>query len=325
MKLRLRREAIPALAAIAAFVVGALTTPYFLDARYLLDTSTLYVECGLLALGMTFVIVSGNIDLSVASTMALAACVVAKVLASGLPIPFAIMVGLGLGAGLGTLNGLLVAYLRLPSFVVTLASMAAYRGIAQVMVGAQSERLPSAFVGIDLAKVPGTPVPVPLALLILGALVAGIVFHRTVFGRWVQAVGTNERAAFASGVPTARVKAAVFALSGAIAGLCGLLIDSRLGVARYDHARGLELDVITAVVLGGVAITGGVGTIVGPLLALLAIALLRTEMGVANVTAEYQLAAVGTLLIVAIVFGNLVETWAASRESRKDGPEEIAT
>jgi rhamnose transport system permease protein len=141
------------------------------------------------------------------------------------------------------------------------------------------------------------------------ALLVGLLLHRTVFGRWVFSVGTNEKASYFSGVPTARVKVAVFAISGLMAAMAGFLIDSRLGVARFDHGKGLEVDVIAAVVVGGASIYGGVGTVLGSMIALLLIALIRTGMGVANIGAEYQLAAVGALLIVAVLIGNVSERW----------------
>ncbi len=293
----------PAVLAVAVFAHGATTSPHFLDLRYLLDSSTLYVETGLLALGMTLVIVAGAIDLSVAATLALVACVVTKLLNAGWPALAALPFGLGLGAALGAINGLLVARFRLPSFMVTFATMAAYRGLAQVLVGTQSARVPTPLTGLDLVAVPGTPIPAPLAVFGVAALAVALVRHRTVFGRRLVALGTNERAAFYAGVPTAQTTVGVFALSGLLAGLAGLLIASRLGVARYDHGRGTEVDAIVAVVLGGASIAGGSGTVAGTLLALLLVGLLRTDMGLANVTAEYQLAAIGTLLIGAVLLG----------------------
>lgn len=308
-----RREMVPAVLAILAFAVGAFASPYFLDARYLLDASSLYVEIGLLALGMTLVIVAGHIDLSVASILALVACVTAKLLNSGWSPAMALPTGLALGTALGWLNGAIVARLKLPSFVVTLATMAAYRGAAQVLVGSESAKVPANLIGIDFSTVPETPIPLPLAILVVTAILVGLVLHRTVLGRWIVACGTNERAAFFSGVPTPRVTATVFAMSGFLAGFAGLIIGSRLGVARFDHGRGMEVDAITAVVLGGASIAGGSGTVLGTGLALLLIALLRTGMGVANVTAEYQLAAVGTLLVVSVIVGNLADRVRSSR------------
>jgi rhamnose transport system permease protein len=311
-----RPPIVPAVLVVLAFVAGAIASPFFLDVRYLLDASSLYAETGLLVLGVTLVIVAGQIDLSVAAIMALVACVVAKMLAAGLPVPVVLAAGLGLGAGLGLINGWLVAYLRLPSFVVTLATMASFRGVAQVLMGAESQRLPAGLVGIDYAKVPGTPIPVPLAMVAVFSVAIGVLLHRTVFGRTIVAVGTNERASTFSGVRTERVKLLVFMLSGLLAAVAGMMIDSRLGVARFDHGKGLEVDVIAAVVVGGASIYGGVGTVLGSVLALLLIALIRTGLGVANVGAEYQLAAVGTLLIVAVLVGNVSEHWSKLRPAK---------
>lgn len=301
-RLLARRETAPAILVVLAFIAGVIESPYFLDFRYLLDSSSLYVETGLLALGMTLVVITAEIDLSVASTMALVACSTAKLLALHCPVWLALAAGPVLGAALGCVNGVLVAYLRLPSFLVTLATLAAYRGAAQVMLGPSSVSLPPSLVGVGTIKL--LAIPAPLILLALVAVLVGLVLHRTVLGRWIYTVGTNERAARYSGVPTEAVKVFVFTLSGALAGLAALVINSRLGVARFDDAQGLELDVVTAVVLGGTSITGGTGTILGSMLALVLIGLIRTGMGLANVTAEYQLAAVGTLLVVAVVIGN---------------------
>jgi rhamnose transport system permease protein len=300
-------ELVAACLLVAAFVVGASLSPYFLDVPFLMDSTTLYVEAGIMALGMTFIIVSGNIDLSVASTLALVATVTAVLhVELGLAMPLAILAGLVLGTLAGALNGWLVARLRLPALAVTLATLALYRGIAQIFLGDHSlSQFPSWFVGIDRVKVPGTSIPVLLVLFLLLALVLALVLHRTVFGRWVYALGTNEEAARYSGVPVDRVKILIFALSGFLAAVAGLIMDSRLAVARFDHARGLELDVITAVVLGGTNIYGGRGTIIGSVIAILLVGFLRTGMGVANVKAESQLAVVGALLILAVIASNL--------------------
>ncbi len=302
-----RPELVTAALVVLAFIAGAIESPYFLHAGYLLDQTSLYVEGGFLALGMTFVIVGGQIDLSVASAMALVAAVTAKLFAAGWPVWAGGSAGLALGALLGWFNGFLVGRLRLPSFMVTLATMAGFRGAAQALLGAQSVRIPARFEGIDRLHVLGTPAPVPLVLLAIGAVFAAALLHRTVFGRWVFSIGTNHRAALFSGVPVARVTTALFVLSGVCAGIGGLLIDSRLGVARYDHARGLELDVITAVVLGGASISGGKGSILGTVLAVLLLMLVRTNMGVSNVTAEYQLTAIGALLVIAVLIRSAFE------------------
>jgi len=300
---------------ILAFVGGAILSPFFLDVGFLFNYTSLFIEVGIMAIGMTFVIISGNIDLSVASTLALVASV-AGVLFFDLSIPMAltIVLALGLGAALGWFNGLMVTRMKLPSLAVTLATLALYRGAAQILVGDDSRpklawsrdvTFPEWFVGIHRIYIPGTPIPVPLVIFIVLAIVMGIVLHRTIFGRWTYSIGTNQQAARFSGVPTDRVKLLIFTLSGFLSGLAGLMMVSRLGVARYDHARGWELDVITAVVLGGTDIFGGRGTMFGTVVAYLLLIFLRTGMGVANIKAESQLAVIGSLLIISILMSNV--------------------
>ena len=297
---------------VISFYVSASISPYFLDVDYLLGSTTLYLEAGMLALAMTLVIVAGQIDLSVASTLALVACLCAW-LGEHTQIPWGLILALAPMAGLalGAFNGWLVAYFGLPSLAVTLATMALYRGAAQILVGDHSIRLPDWLVGIDYVNIPGTPVPLPLLLFLFVALLFALLLHKTVFGRWIVSIGTNEEAARFSGVPVPRVKFLVFAISGMMASLAGLMMASRFEVARFDHARGMELDVITAVVLGGTNIFGGRGTIFGSVVALFLIAILKTGMGVANVKAENQLAIVGILLIAAVIANNLMVKWQA--------------
>lgn len=306
-------EGIAAVLLVIAFGVSAMNSPYFLDTAYLLKSSSLYIETGLIALGMTFVIVSGNIDLSVASTLTLSACFCAEVAKAGLPMELAAPLTLAVACLLGLVNGLVVVYARLPSFVVTLATMAIYRGIAQVRLGPGALAFPEAYKGVDRIKLTG--VPISLIGLLALAVVAGFLLHRTVFGRWVVSVGANDEAANYAGLPSNRTKLLVFAIAGFTAGLAGLHIGSRLGYARFDHAQGLELDAITAVVLGGASIFGGRGTILGTVLAVFLVAVLRIGMGVANVKAEYQLAAIGTLLVLAVLASNLLNTVGSRRKA----------
>lgn len=301
-------EGVALLLLIVAFVVSGIREPRFLDAAYLFDRSTLYTETALLALTMTLVIVAGHIDLSVTSILALTGALVAT-LSDRLHIPLGVLIPLApvLGGLLGWLNGYLVAWRGLPSLVVTLATMALYRGVAQILLGDGSVALPSWFTGIERVEIPGTYIHVPLVIVV--ACVAGFValLHGTVFGRQIVAIGVNPEAARYSGVPVARRLTLLFILSGAMAGICSLLLLSRLGVARYDHARGLELDVITAVVLGGTSIFGGRGTIYGSMIALLLIAVVQTGMGVAGVKAEVQVTAIGFLLIAAVLIARLTQ------------------
>lgn len=293
---------------VVAFVVSANLSPYFLDLVYLFESTSLYIELGILALAMTLVIVSGNIDLSVASGLALVGAV-AALLHVELGVPMILVVPLSLltGCVLGLFNGLLVTRLGLPSLTVTLGTLALYRGIAQILMGDHSiAGFPDWFLGADYVKIGGI-VPLPLILFCLLACAAAALLHKTVFGRHVFAIGTNEAAARYSGMPVDRVKLIVFALSGLAMGVGALLMLSRLGVARYDLALGNELTVITAVVFGGVHIFGGRGRIIGVVLALFAIACLQEGMGVAHIKSESQLVVIGGLLLVSIALGNWLQ------------------
>jgi len=298
-------ETITMILLIAAFAVSASLSPYFLDIRYLLDSTSLYMEVGLMALAMTLVIISGNIDLSIASNLALTAVICAKLYSSlGVPMAVALILAPVIGSALGLANGLVVTMLRLPSLAVTLGTLALYRGLAQVLVGDHSiGHFPDWFTGIDYRYL--GPMPMPLLIFLGAAVLFALLLHKTVFGRCVFAVGTNELAAKFSGIRTGRVKLAIFTLSGAMAGCGAMMMLSRLSVARYDLALGDELAVITTVVLGGTDIFGGRGTILGTALALLLLDIIRRGMGVANVSAEDQLAVTGALLVAAVLLARL--------------------
>jgi rhamnose transport system permease protein len=296
-----------AAALLAAAVVSAwVLMPSFGDIGYLADKSTVYVESGLMVLAMTLIIVAGHIDLSCASTLGLVGTLIAFChVRLGIPLETMLVLAVPLGAALGAINGAAVAGLGLPSLVVTLATMALYRGVAQVLIGDHSLSLPQWFVGIDRITVAGTPLRLPLLVLLAAAIVLGLLLHRTVLGRWIVAMGTNSEAARYSGVPVGGVTFLLFVLSGAVSALGAVLMLSRLSVARYDHGAGLELSVVTAVVLGGASIYGGRGTIFGSMLAMLLVAVVQTGMGLGGIREDNQVTAIGALLVVAVIMSNL--------------------
>jgi len=298
------RELVPLGLLFVVLFVGSRLSGRFLDGPYLLDTLNLYVEVGLLAVGMTFVIMCGEIDLSVASTTVLSACVAAKVCPPECPPLQLVAVAVLTGTVLGFLNGLLVAWVRVPSFLATLATMATYRGTAQAWLGAFSAKWP-AMKGLDRAHLGATTVPWPPVVCLVVIVLAGVLLHRTVYGRWVAAVGTNPVAARFSGLPVERTKLLAFTMTGALAGLAAVFLGSRFGVVRHDLVRGAELEAITAVVVGGTSILGGQGSMMGTGVALLLVAAAKTAMGVAGVKPEVQVTVVGALLVVAVLAGNM--------------------
>jgi rhamnose transport system permease protein len=301
-------EVVVTILLVVAFAVSSLASPFFLDAEFLFKETLLYMEMGILAIALTPLLISGNLDLSVASAMVMIGGLSAYAHAElGLPMVLSLLLAMVLGVLAGGLNGLLVAYLRLPWLTVTLGTLALYRGIAQILLGVHSiQDFPEWFIGIDKITIPGTQIPAPFVIFLLLALIFGLMLHKSVLGRWIYALGTNEQAAHFSGIPIQRIKLLLFVLTGLMAAIAGVMITSRLAVARYDHARGMELDAITAVVLGGTSIFGGRGTIYGTVVAIFLVGVLRTGMGVANVKVESQLAVIGSLLVVSVIVSNLL-------------------
>jgi len=308
-------EAVAVLLLLGAFVAGACLSRDFLDARYLINSTSLYMETALMALAMTFVIISGNIDLSVASNLALTGVLCAELHTRGhVPMALVVLAAPLIGALLGLVNGLLITLLRLPSLTVTLGTLALYRGLAQVMIGDAAVRgFPKWFTDVDQRRVAGW-VPLPLIIFLALAVIAGLVLHKTTFGRGLFALGTNEPAARFSGLRTSAIKLAVFTMAGACAGLASMIMASRLNAVQYNLAEGDELAVITAVVLGGTDIFGGRGTIFGTVVAVFLLGIISRAMGVANIRPEYQLAVTGSLLIFAVVLCRLLTKISTKRQ-----------
>jgi rhamnose transport system permease protein len=299
---------------------------FFLKRANLLDLATPYIFIGLLAFGLTFVVVAGEIDISVASTMAVSAVTTAQIWHAGASIWVAALGGLGVAGALGLANGLLVGVLNLPSLAVTLGTLAAYRGLAYVVLGGNARSgLPTSFTNIGGGYISNE---LPVALLVLVGLTAvlGFVLHATRFGRYLYAIGSNREAARFSGIPVTRVRVTIFVLSGLMAGVAAIVYLGFFGSVQADAASGSELvNVVTAVVLGGVDIFGGSGSMLGVLLALILIAVLRNGMQLANVGGATQDIVIGGLLIGAILAGNFVRAaqggglpWTRLRPSRKE-------
>jgi rhamnose transport system permease protein len=283
-----------------ALGIGSAMSPYFLDAKYLFDKTSSYIPVGFMALAMTFVIIAGQIDLSVASGSLLTAVASASAFHHGLPMPLVIPLALVFGGLLGLFNGILVAYLNLPSLVVTIGTLAFYRGLAQGWIGdATIGNFPKWFVGIDYKKI--GIIPMPLIIFLLVSAILAAILMRSTFGRKIIALGTNESATRYSAIRTARVKLAVFILSGLSMGAAALLQMSQIRTVDQKQFHSDELLAITAVVLGGTDIFGGRGSIPGTVLALLLLVVVRSAMGVANVRVENQLAIVGMLLIASVL------------------------
>lgn len=293
-------------------LVGFINTqlsPFFLRTDNLLRASRDYVEIGLMTLTMVFVIITAGIDLAVASTLGMTASFMGWLFNAGVNIWVAAAAALVLGVLAGAFNGYLIARVKLPPLVVTLGTFALYRGIAYSLLQDNAARgYPASFTWLGQGRVGsigGVGIPVPLVLFAIMAIIFALLLHKTTFGRMTYAIGNNEEASRYAGVPVARVKWAIYTLSGLMGALAGLVLAARFGSTRPDIGLGLELDVITVTVLGGVSISGGSGTMIGALLALLLIAELKFGMGLLNVQGQVQGIIIGLLLILAILLPNV--------------------
>jgi rhamnose transport system permease protein len=300
-----RPEWVTLLLLIIAIWIGSTLSPYFADLRFVLESASPYIEFGLIALVLTLIIITGEIDLSVASIMALCGVVFAQLFHAGVPVGIAITLTLLLGLAAGYFNGTLVTRLGIPSIILTIGTLTLYRGIAQILLGDRSlGRFPSWFVGIDWITV--GIVPVPVIVFFVAAALLGFVLHKTVLGRQIYQIGTNPLTARLSGIPVDRIKLGLFCLSGVVSAIAGLMTVSRLGVARFDMARGGELEIVLIVMLGGTYIFGGRGNMLGTVMALWLLVVMRAGMNVANIKIESQLTVLGLLLIIAIIVSDFI-------------------
>ena len=310
---------------VLVVIYNAHLSPYFLNTDNLLDDTSNFMEIGMIALPMTLIIVAGHIDLSVGSTAALSSVVFATLWQHGWNVWLACLGALLVGLVAGLANGVIITRIRLPSLIVTLGTFALYRGLANGILGSgEISGFPTAFSGIDLRYLPGTHIPAPLVIFVALALLIGLLLHGTVMGRYIFAIGNNEEASRFSGVAVDRVVLSLFALSGFISALAGLVLTSRLVTSRSDLATGFELTAITAAVLGGANIFGGEGSIAGTVIALFVLGLLQNGLTLANVSADVQTIVVGSLLILSILVPGIAQRVRMS-PARRRGGERAAT
>jgi rhamnose transport system permease protein len=300
-----RWEVLLGIALVGLILLGTALSPFFLTPGNFSNLVAALMEVAIMALPMTLIIVAGEIDLSVESMAGLASAVLGFLWAAGVPLWIAIPLVLLIGALGGLLNGLLVARGGLPSLVVTLGTLALFRGMALIVLGPTGvSDFPAAFTELGFGHVPGTLIPWPFVIFIVLAGVLGLVLHKTWIGRQIYAIGKNAGTARFSGVRITRVRVGLFVLSGLIASLAGIILTSRLSSARADAGEGMTLTVVTVVLLGGVNVFGGSGTIPGVVLAVLSVAVLQNALRLASVTVEVQSIALGLLLILSVVIPN---------------------
>ncbi|MES2334627.1 MAG: ABC transporter permease [Pseudomonadota bacterium] len=301
---------------LATLALNASFAPEFLTIQNQINLFQLHIEKIIVALIMTLIIINAEIDLSVASIMGLSATLFGYLVNAGVPGGLAILICLAAGLLAGLFNAILIARVGIPSLVVTLAMLIGFRGLARVLVKDNSlGNFPAWFTDLGQKGLVG-PIPLAILLFFLLLVLLGMTLHRTSFGRQVIVIGTNAEVARFSGLNVVRVKTTLFLLSALIAALCGLLYAARLGSVRGDTALGFELDIITMVLLGGVSIFGGKGSMVGVLLSILIILNLRNGMGLMNITGHMQTGVIGLLLIGSVLLPNLLNDFKSRR--RKD-------
>ena len=306
-------EALLVVIAVAIFAVNSFASPYFLDPWSLSDLTFNFTEKGLIALAMALLIISGEIDLSVAAIVALASTMMGMAVQAGASTPMLVAIGIAVGLACGAFNGLLVTRLGLPSIVVTIGTMSLFRGIAFIILGDQAYKgYPESFAFFGQGYV-WWVFSFELALFLFAAMVYWFVLHRTSFGRRVFAIGNNPVACQFSGVRVDRIKFILFCLTGLMSGIASVLITSRLGSTRPSIAQGYELEAITMVVLGGVSILGGAGSILGVVLAAFIMGLVTFGLGLLNVPGIVMSIFIGLLLIIVIA---LPIVWRRLREGR---------
>ena len=285
-------------------IVASVFWPQSLDLQYILSTFTLTAPLALMALVLTLVIIAGEIDLSPASSMALTACVFAAVQQAGVPFPLAVIICIGLGLVLGLFNAFLVVFLRLPSLIATIGTLTFYRGLAQVLAGDNSIKLPEWYMGLNLVTVFG--IPVPDLIVLAAAILLALLLSATIFGRQVFQIGTNELAARHAGIRTRTIKTTLFATLGVVSALAGMMFVSQLGTVRYDLGLGGELQMVLMAMLGGTYIFGGRGSILGTFLAGWLLSIMTNAMNTASWLPATQFCLLGVLLIVSIIVTNFI-------------------
>jgi rhamnose transport system permease protein len=303
----LRWESVLAAVLVLEFVLFTSMSPYFLSVDTLSDASFNFTERALVALPLALLIVAGEIDISVGAIMALASVAMGLAAEQGVGTPGLACIGLATGLVAGCVNGALVTWGKVPSIVATIGTMTFFRGIAYAVLGDRVlKNYPESFAVFGQGYAFG-PVSIELALFIVLAIVFGLFLHRTRWGRAIFAIGANPVATRFAGIPVDRYRFVLFALTGMASGLAALLLTSRLGSTRPSIAQGWELEIISIVILGGVSVWGGKGSILGVVLAALVFGLVTFGLGLMNIPGIVMSIFTGALLILVVAIPALVQ------------------
>ncbi len=318
-RILLRWEVLLLVLLLLVYALGARLSPYFLSLGNQADAIAAQMERALIVLPMALIVIAGEIDLSVASVAGLASAFLAVVMGAGAPFPVALVAALLLGCAAGLVNGVLVAYLALPSMVVTVGTLALFRGIAFIILGGDAvTSFPDWFTTFGFERIGRLPLPWTALLFVPLAVAFGVLLHATAFGRRLFALGSQPEVARFSGLPVKRVKLVLYMLSGTMAALAGLVLTARISSARADNATGWELAIIAAVLLGGVSIYGGKGTLLGPIIAVFIFGGLGNALGLANLSTQLLQIIIGGTLVASVLVTTMLQRRArTSRSGRR--------
>lgn len=291
----------------ALFVVASLVAPQFLTSQNLANLLQQSSLTGIVAIGMTLVILTAGIDLSVGSVAALAGMLVAIFIGMGIPWPIALVLAIMAGAISGGIVGSLTAYLMLPAFMVTLAALQSLRGLTYLTTNGTptTSEIPMGLRFLGAGSV--GPIPTVGIIFIVVAVVAGLVLNKTTYGEYIYAVGSNKDAARLSGLPVKKIIVSVYVISGSLAAFAGILLTARLTIGQPTANQGLELDAIAAVVLGGTSLFGGKGSIFGTFIAVLLLSVLRNLFNLMGLSSFFQMLVTGLILIAALILNHVLD------------------
>lgn len=313
-----RWEVLLVLIFVVEFIVFGSITPKFLRLRNILNQTGTFMEKSIMALPMIFIIMCGDIDISVASIVALSGFGIGLAAENGAPTIVLVLVGMAIGLACGLVNGLLVTGFNMPAIAVTLATQSIFRGISKGVLGEHACTVyPESFQFFGQGTLGSTMIPFSLLLYAVLAAVMYTVLHHTVYGRRLYAIGCCAEAARFSGISVKRARVVNFALMGLFCGIAAILLSSRICSVRSNIAEGYDMEVITLVVLGGVAITGGKGTVYGVVISSFLVGFLKFGLTLLRVNGTYQTIAVGGLLIFAVLLPRLLDMYKANRKLAK--------
>jgi ribose transport system permease protein len=285
---------------VAIMAVIGVSAPNFLKLENLFLVSRQIAFVAIVAFGELFVILTGGIDLSVGSIMALAGTAAAWAMKVGVPVPLAILFGIAVGVAAGALSGWLIAYVRIAPFIVTLGMLSFASGVVLGLTqGWPITEIPKSFLPIAQGELLGVPIPVWIMLLV--AVGSHVVLTYTAFGRRTYAIGGNEQATFLSGIDVARIKLTLYTIPAAFAALTGIILVARFNSAQADTGKGWELDAIAAAVIGGTSLSGGSGSVLGVIIGACITGVIRNGLVLMRVSSYWQTAIIGVIIVLAAV------------------------